>query len=1707
MKPIRYIFLICFLLALVNDIRGQVLGNSLYNWDFGQGLPTGWQNSGQSALARFEYRGPNTTPNNTICSRGSCGSGTVPPNSQTLSNGFMIFDSNYWDDNDNQCGGLGTGQDPAPHNAWMITNSFDLTGVSSVYLTYQQQLRSYSASVKVFVSNNNGSTWNEITSLTQSGVINSPNVQWKSANISTWAGNQSNVKLKFQFQGTYYHWCLDDISIFVPSFNNLELSNAQFTNFNESSDPFVNPMYEVYPSFMPPNVYPNAQITNLGSINQTNVVLHTKVDNISTGTNVATNASSGITLNSGESININTNAVNIGPTTANYEVSFQVTQNEADENLSNNIDTLDFSVHPYRLQYDEGITENIYNVRSLQTNSIAQAGTLYYLPSNNNKKVYSIEVCIGAGTLPGTEIKGYLYIPTMDSVLAETETYIVNLADINNMGDQKMITLPLIDPFTLSNANLTFPNIVIDSTTMETVPNPFQNVVAAMVEVTDNAAPFFMARSGKAAAGTTYLHYPSTQDLYYLLKIPMVRLKIFNSVAHPGCTDPLAMNYSPTHTIDDGSCDYPGCTQQQYDNYDPQANWDDGSCGYAGCMDPTADNYNPTATIMVPCEWWGCIDTLAANFDQTANTDDGSCIYWGCTDSTAANYNPTANQDNGTCIFPGCTNPIASNYDMTANQDDGSCIILGCNNPIADNYNPIATQDDGSCIISGCTNPTADNFNPLANTDNGSCYFLGCMDNLAANYDATATVDDGSCLYTGCTDPNADNFDPNADIDNGTCFYLGCTDILADNYDSIATVDDGSCYFLGCTDPTADNFDPTATIDDNSCLYYGCTDNTALNYDANANYNDGSCVFLVASLFASQTSGCAPFTLNAINQTLVYPASTCQFIISNGDTINGCSPNLIYTFNTPGTYSITYNYYYDGFLSSFTLNNIQVFALPQTPIITANPNTGMVSMTNNSAGLSYNWQLNGNNITPANNNPNFNNQSSNYFLNGNFSLTVTNANNCSATSTSLLVIQPNFSIADNTICANDMAQISLNPISVSGTTCQIDWGDGTITPGSENTHPYNTAGTYNIVVSCTKNGYTGFLSKPITIYALPNIPALAYTTGNISVQNMQSGINYTWYEDNSLMTGISGASYNNFIGNQYNNGSFNVTATNANNCISTSLPIVIVQPYFTNPIDTSCTSYSAIAFNQSEMINGMSCQWNLNNSGNSTADATELNFINPGWYNLELTCSLNNIQMSYADSIWINQSPNQPILGYTSLGYVSCTNFNINESYNWQYNQNIIAGASGSSISIWDGTQYASGWYSATATNNAGCSNASDSVYIFQPYFELSNISNCVDDTTTISILNSINETYTCQTIWGDGNFDLIDNTINSMDHSYSNSGDYIITLYCQNQFGSGYFSDGVTAYPSPAIPTLETQIPNVSCVNCTSGLNYDWSYWGNPLPSTSSTTNIDLGTNYANGPYQLNVVNSWGCISHSDTLWSIVPVFDITPTEACPNTPIVLNNNTDGMDWLQCQISWGDGFGEVIGSPSTTHIYDSGYSGDVLVTCYYDVHQGESSAWINIHELPTPILEEINEIIYITNFDPSWQAHWIIDSVSQPMYDNLGNLSANLGVTYQVTTISSFGCIDSSSIVTDYIAPFVQEISPIEVQVYPNPAADRITIESNRYPAHLEIWDSQGKWIRSQTINSNQTPIDLTELSNGLYNFTLRTEHEIFSAQFMVSR
>ena len=333
-----------------------------------------------------------------------------------------------------------------------------------------------------------------------------------------------------------------------------------------------------------------------------------------------------------------------------------------------------------------------------------------------------------------------------------------------------------------------------------------------------------------------------------------------------GCTDgeindtPIACNYNPEATIDDGSCEYAfGCDycSGETDGTGFVIDGDidgDGVCDefeIEGCTDEIACNFDSTATEL-------CSDNLNNNtlepipdgipdccdyFDICGVCDgDGDgcqgCADGGLTDYTnvfgdgpdgieACNYGgPSVTIDDGSCTYEcyGCTDnteddgtPIACNYDDEAIFDDGSCTYecYGCTDgtqddgtPVACNYNPDAIEDDGSCEYTSC---------------------IGCLDDSACNYDSLATIEcpdsngDGDpdcCLYVVNLCDTCENgvvIDNDAD-DDGVCDadeIEGCADggltdytnvfgdgpdgIEACNYNENATEDDGSCVYVNST--------------------------------------------------------------------------------------------------------------------------------------------------------------------------------------------------------------------------------------------------------------------------------------------------------------------------------------------------------------------------------------------------------------------------------------------------------------------------------------------------------------------------------------------------------------------------------------------------------------------------------------------------------------------------------------------------------------------------------------------------------------------------------------------------------------------------------------------------------------------------------------------------------------------------------------------
>ncbi|MFN5296038.1 MAG: T9SS type A sorting domain-containing protein [Flavobacteriales bacterium] len=604
---VRVVLFSIFVIFTSHCSWGQVYGTPITTWDFANGIPSDWQSGiiSTNSIAHWEYRGPSTSPDVNEGARGSCSAIAVPINSLTQENGFVIFDGNYWDDPGNACGaGFGTGSDPAPHTAWLTTNSVDLSGVNSAVLTFQQQYRHFQVSTKVFISTDGGTNWIEIIENTG---LQSPSAEWKSINISEWAANQPDVRLKFQYEGTYYWWLLDDISIYEPNDNDLILTGVRYTN-----NTIVNGLttlndleYHHYPLSMLPNLKFKADVLNVGGNAQTGARLNARVikDDVTEVYNQSTNPTL-LEVSASETFTMNgtfTPSTGVG----DYQINYTILQDSIDDMFDNNFDSLDFKITTFTYGKDEGPMEDKYVPQEFYDEFQLSCGN-YYENKSSVRNCHTIQVGLAEGTAVGKEIRGVIFNESLDTIIAYTPPYTVNYGDLNEPGEERLIYLDFESPFALQA----------------------DSIYLVAVQELDSVLPFYVARSGKSFGESSLIRYDNINASIISTKSFLVRLTILPVTQIPGCTDIQAINYQSGAIIDDGSCDYIGCTNEDADNYDFSATFDDGSCQVGGCIDSLASNFNPFATYQ-----------------------NIACIYRGCTVNNALNYNPQANEDDGTCEF------------------------------------------------------------------------------------------------------------------------------------------------------------------------------------------------------------------------------------------------------------------------------------------------------------------------------------------------------------------------------------------------------------------------------------------------------------------------------------------------------------------------------------------------------------------------------------------------------------------------------------------------------------------------------------------------------------------------------------------------------------------------------------------------------------------------------------------------------------------------------------------------------------------------------------------------------------------------------------------------------------------------------------------------------------------------------------------------
>jgi hypothetical protein len=273
---------------------------TIWSEDFANGIPSTWTVQGfdvnpttgnftPNPLCNWEYRGPGTTPDNTVGSRGAFAAGTPTIASPTASNGFIIFDSDFRDN-----GGTpgGTGTSAAPHYGTLTSDTIDLTGYPFVELKMYSHLRQYSSRFLVALSSDGGLTYSDTVEFGTNVAVNdlSGNPDLYTANISA-VGGSSQVVLQFIFDGTpevntaagpawaYYYWMLDDIEIVDLPANAVRFTDWQDAPYRDVIYPANGPKYgnpQLEQAALLPVVF-DANIYNYGSAPQYNLRLNVDI--------------------------------------------------------------------------------------------------------------------------------------------------------------------------------------------------------------------------------------------------------------------------------------------------------------------------------------------------------------------------------------------------------------------------------------------------------------------------------------------------------------------------------------------------------------------------------------------------------------------------------------------------------------------------------------------------------------------------------------------------------------------------------------------------------------------------------------------------------------------------------------------------------------------------------------------------------------------------------------------------------------------------------------------------------------------------------------------------------------------------------------------------------------------------------------------------------------------------------------------------------------------------------------------------------------------------------------------------------------------------------------------------------------------------------------------------------------------------------------
>ncbi|MGB1003186.1 MAG: T9SS type A sorting domain-containing protein [Salibacteraceae bacterium] len=319
-------------------------------------------------------------------------------------------------------------------NAFLEYNqTINCSGYSAVQLMFQTYLRQYQETREVFVSSDNGATWDSVQVLTQFGSSStSPNPYTEIVDISPYAGGKSAVLIKFKYSGAFdWFWAIDDVVITTIPNNDLELTQEYY---NGTSDNTYSNYYTMVPVKQADSamLYFGAEVENKGNSDQTNAFLNVQID--FNGDSIYSENSDTVTIDSGQMHLFDfTNYFLPDSGIGTYDMFFEVNSDSTDATPEDNIvqHQMEVSSYQYRRDNDMVTNDNWFDGNSwemLVKYEIYQEDTVVALSA-----YFPYNYITNRGLEEGDSISYYVYRSTdLVNPISEYTNYKIQQADVNS---------------------------------------------------------------------------------------------------------------------------------------------------------------------------------------------------------------------------------------------------------------------------------------------------------------------------------------------------------------------------------------------------------------------------------------------------------------------------------------------------------------------------------------------------------------------------------------------------------------------------------------------------------------------------------------------------------------------------------------------------------------------------------------------------------------------------------------------------------------------------------------------------------------------------------------------------------------------------------------------------------------------------------------------------------------------------------------------------------------------------------------------------------------------------------------------------------------------------------------------------------------------------------------------------------------------------